>query len=127
MTNATSEFEVPGGDTSAHGLHRDLEPNAIGLIGATMQAITHISPAIAAVFYTAVVVGYAGITAPLAYFVGFLVVLMLGSSLIQLSKHLPSAGGYYTYVSRAIHPRAGFLTAWMFILYSPLAGGAIYG
>ena len=42
-----------------------------------------------------------------------LVVLMLGSTLAQLSKHMPSAGGYYTYVSRAIHPRAGFLVSWM--------------
>ncbi|HEY6057336.1 MAG TPA: APC family permease [Candidatus Limnocylindrales bacterium] len=108
-------------------LHSDLERNAIGLIGATMQCVTHIAPAIAAFFYTTVVVGYAGVTAPLAYLLGFLVVLMLGNSLVQLSKHLPSAGGYYTYVSRAIHPRAGFLTSWMYILYSPLCGGPIYG
>jgi amino acid transporter len=108
-------------------LHTDLERNAIGLTGATMQAITHISPAIAAFFYTAVVVGYAGITAPLAYFLGFLLVLMLGNTLIQFTKHLPSAGGYYTYVSRAIHPRVGFITSWMYVLYSPLCGGAIYG
>ena len=108
-------------------LTTDLQPNAIGLLGAVMQCITHISPAIAAFFYTTVVVGYAGITAPLAYFLGFLLVLMLGNTLVQLSKHLPSAGGYYTYVSRAIHPRAGFLTSWMYILYSPLCGGAIYG
>ena len=92
-----------------------------------MQAITHISPAIAAFFYTQFVVSLAGITAPLAYTVGFLLVLMLGNSLVQLSKHLPSAGGYYTYVSRAIHPRAGFITSWMYILYSPLCGGPIYG
>jgi amino acid transporter len=111
----------------APGLHSDLERNAIGLLGATMQCVTHIAPAIAAFFYTTVVVSYAGITAPLAYFVGFLLVLMLGNSLIQLSKHLPSAGGYYTYVSRAIHPRAGFLTSWMYILYSPLCAGPIYG
>ena len=123
MTSVTTDSGAPGGGV----LHRDLEENAIGLLGATMQCITHISPAIAAFFYTAVVVGYAGVTAPLAYFLGFLVVLMLGNSLIQLSKHLPSAGGYYTYVSRAIHPRAGFLTSWMYILYSPLCGGAIYG
>src|SRR5579875_78845 len=51
---------------------------------------------------------------------------MLGSSLVQLSKHMPSAGGYYTYVSRAIHPRAGFLTPWMYVFYSPFAGGSIY-
>jgi amino acid transporter len=127
MTSATSGAPAPGADVSTHGMQRDLEKDAIGLIGALMQAITHISPAIAAFFYTAVVVGYAGVTAPLAYFLGFLLVLMLGSTLIQFSKHLPSAGSYYTYISRAIHPRAGFLTAWMYVLYSPLCGGAIYG
>ena len=48
----------------AAALHSDLERNAIGALGATMQAITHISPAIAAFFYTQFVVSLAGITAP---------------------------------------------------------------
>jgi amino acid transporter len=105
----------------------ELEADAIGLVGATMQAITHIAPAIAGFFFTAFIVSLAGITAPLAYFIGFLIVLMLGSTLAQLAKHMPSAGGYYTYVSRAIHPRAGFLVSWMYILYSPLVGGPLAG
>src|SRR5439155_26839655 len=107
-------------------MQTDLKPDALGLAGATMQAITHIAPAIAALFFTQFVVSLAGVTAPLAYLIGVVVVLMLGSTLVQLSKHLPSAGGYYTYVSRALHPRAGFLTSWMYVLYSPLAGGPIY-
>ena len=57
-----------------------------------MQAITHISPAIAALFFTQFVISLAGITAPLAYVAGFIIVLLLGSTLVQLSKHLPSAG-----------------------------------
>src|SRR5438874_3468870 len=105
----------------------DLKRDAIGLTGATMQAITHIAPAIAALFFTQFIVSLAGITAPLAYLIGVLVVLMLGNTLVQLSKHLPSAGGYYTYVSRALHARAGFITSWMYVLYSPLSGGPIYG
>ncbi len=105
----------------------DLQRNAIGLVGATMQAITHIAPAIAALFFTQFVVSLAGITAPLAYTLGVIVVLMLGSTLVQLSKHMPSAGGYYTYVSKALHARVGFLTSWMYVLYAPLAGGPIYG
>ncbi len=105
----------------------DLRRDAIGLVGATMQAITHIAPAIAALFFTQFVVSLAGITAPLAYLLGVIVVLMLGSTLVQLSKRMPSAGGYYTYVSRALHARAGFLTSWMYVLYAPLAGGPIYG
>ena len=104
----------------------DLRRNAIGLTGATMQNITHIAPAIAALFFTTAVVGFAGEAAPLAYFLGVIVVLMLGSTLVQLSKHMPSAGGYYTYVSRALHPRAGFLTSWMYVLYAPIAGGPAY-
>src|SRR4030095_1509717 len=104
----------------------DLKEGAIGLTGATMQAITHIAPAIAALFFTQFIVSLAGITAPLAYVVGLVVVLMLGSTRVQLWKPLPSAGGYYTYVSRAISPRAGFLTSWMYVLYSPLSGGPIY-
>jgi len=105
----------------------ELEADAIGLVGATMQAITHIAPAIAGFFFTAFIVSLAGITSPLAYFLGFLIVLMLGNTLAQLAKHLPSAGGYYTYVSRGLHPRAGFITSWMYILYSPMVGGPLAG
>lgn len=118
----TQSQPTPGGAPLTTTLERD----QIGLLGATMQAITHISPAIAALFFTQFVISLAGITAPLAYVAGFIVVLLLGSTLVQLSKHLPSAGGYYTYVSRAVNPRAGFLTSWMFILYSPIASGPVY-
>ena len=108
-------------------LRSDLRANSLGLVGVTMQAITHIAPAIAALFFTQFIVSLAGITAPLAYVVGVVVVLMLGNTLVQFAKHLPSAGGYYTYVSRALSPRAGFITSWMYVLYSPLSGGPIYG
>ena len=114
--------------SSAQGIKTtELDADAIGLLGATMQAITHIAPAIAGFLFTPFIVSLAGITAPLAYFVGFVIVLMLGSTLAQLAKHMPSAGGYYTYISRALHPRAGFLTSWMYILYSPLVAGPLAG
>jgi amino acid transporter len=113
--------------TSSGAVQTDLKKDSLGLLGATMQAITHIAPAIAALFFTQFIVSLAGITAPLAYIIAVVVVLMLGNTLVQFSKHLPSAGGYYTYVSRSLGPRAGFITSWMYILYSPLSGGAIYG
>src|SRR5579872_178919 len=49
--------------------------------GAIMQNITHIAPAIAGFFFTATIVGFSGAHAPLAYLLGFLVVLALGSCL----------------------------------------------
>src|SRR5215468_11686015 len=56
----------------------DLKPGAVGLTGAIMQNITHIAPAIAAFFFTATIVGFAGGQAPLAYLFGFIIVLALG-------------------------------------------------
>jgi amino acid transporter len=114
-------------ESTAGRIRTDLKPEALGLVGVTMQAITHIAPAIAALFFTQFLVTLAGVTAPLAYVVAVLLVLMLGNTLIQFSRVLPSAGGYYTYVSRALGARAGFLTSWMFILYSPMAGGVVCG
>jgi amino acid transporter len=101
----------------------DLKPGAVGLTGAIMQNVTHIAPAIAAFFFTATIVTYAGGQAPLAYLFGFIIVLALGECLVQLAKKFPSAGGYYTYVSRTLGPRLGFLTGWMYVLYSPIVAG----
>jgi amino acid transporter len=101
----------------------DLKPGAVGLAGAVMQNVTHIAPAIAAFFFTQTLVGAAGGQAPLAYFVGLLIVIPLGVCLMQLAKTFPSAGGYYTYVSRTLGPVMGFLTGWVFVLYSPVVAG----
>jgi amino acid transporter len=114
-------------DSTAGRVQTDLKPNALGLVGVTMQAITHIAPAIAALFFTQFLVTLAGLTAPLAYVAAVILVLALGNTLIQFARHLPSAGGYYTYVSRALGARMGFLTSWMFVLYSPMAGGVVCG
>jgi len=103
----------------------ELRAGSLGLSGAVMQNVTAIAPAIAAFFFTPTIVGFAGAHAPLAYFLGFLIVLALGLCLVQLAKRFPSAGGYFTYVSRAVSPRAGFLTAWMYTLYSPIIAGPL--
>jgi amino acid transporter len=101
----------------------DLKSGAVGLTGAVMQNVTHIAPAIAAFFFTQTLVANAGAQAPLAYLLGFFIVLALGACLVQLAKRFPSAGGYYTYVSRTVGPRLGFLTSWMFVFYSPIVAG----
>src|ERR1700692_1269819 len=102
-----------------------LRAGAIGLTGAVMQNITHIAPAIAGFFFTATIVSFAGGHAPLAYLIGFLVVIALGMCLVQLARRFPSAGGYFTYVSRTVGARAGFLTGWVLVRYSPIVPGPI--
>jgi amino acid transporter len=102
-----------------------LRAGSLRLSGALMQNITHIAPAIAAFFFTPFVVSLAGAHSVLAYAVGVVVVFGLGVCLTQLAKNFPSAGGYFTYISRTIGPRMGFLSAWTFIFYAPIISGPV--
>src|SRR5258706_1001026 len=103
----------------------ELKAGALRLPEVLMQSVTTIAPAIAALFFTPAVVGFAGITSPLAYPIAFVITLLLGIVLVQFTKKMPAAGGYYTYISRSIHPRVGWLVAWLFILYSPTVAGIV--
>jgi amino acid transporter len=102
-----------------------LKAGALKLPAIFMQSLTMVAPGIAALFYTPVVVAQAGLAAPLAYPIAFVIVLFTAIVLAELAKAVPSAGGYYTYVSRGIHPRAGFFVSWLNIIYAPLVLGAV--
>jgi amino acid transporter len=106
----------------ARDAEHKLSGGALGLSGVLMQAITHIGPAIGLATSIAFITSLAGVTAPLAFGIAFVLVLSIGGSLTQLAKMFPSAGGYYTYVSRTIHPRAGLEVSWIYFLYDPLGG-----
>lgn len=89
-----------------------------------MQSITHIAPAVGLIFVLQFITTMAGLAAPLAYALAFIIVLATAVCMVQLALHLPSAGGYYTYLSRSLNPKAGFLAAWMFFLYEPPCAAA---
>ncbi len=96
-----------------------LRANALSFPSVLMQSITHIAPATGLVFVLQFITTMAGLAAPMAYALAFLIVLATAVCMVQLALHLPSAGGYYTYLSRSLNPKAGFLAAWMFFLYEP--------
>ena len=124
MTEDRGSGGAPVVSARSEGPNGSLRGGALRLPAAVMQGVSHIAPAVGMVLTLQFITSLAGATAPLAYALAFVIVLTLGISLTQLAKHLPSAGGYYTYVSRTVHPRAGFLTAWLFFLYDP-TGAAI--
>jgi len=98
----------------------ELKPGAIGLPGVLMIGVTAIAPAIAGMFTIPFIVSNAGVTAPLAYLGAFVIALMLGYVLAQFSKYMTSAGTYYTFVSRSLGGRLGFLVAWTYLLFYPV-------
>src|SRR2546429_7305501 len=103
-----------------------LERNAVGLAPTLFQSITHMAPAAAVAFSIIVGAQYAGGSLPLAVLFALVACLLVAISIGQLARHLPSAGGLYTYSSRGLHPYIGFLVAWGFMLAAPLFAPPLY-
>jgi amino acid transporter len=99
-----------------------LRQGVLGVASVVMQNIANIAPAIAVLFTVQSIASYAGVAAPLAYLIAFLVTLCLGTTLGQLVRKLPSAGSYYTFISRTTSPDIGFVAAWLYFLTFPLVG-----
>jgi amino acid transporter len=102
-----------------------LRKGSIGLPGALMQSIAQISPTLG-IFYTIqFTTTQAGVTAPLTYLAAFAVCLVVAVPMLGLARHLPSAGGFYTYVSNGIGPKAGFMTGWLYAIMVTIVPAAL--
>jgi amino acid transporter len=100
-----------------------LEAGAITLPGVLMQAITHIGPAVGLLFTFQAIAAVTGVAVSVALGIGGLAMGLVAVSVIQLSKKMSSAGGYFTWVSDIIGPRTGFVVAWAFLLFEPIGAG----
>ena len=99
----------------------ELRAGGMGPWSVIVQAVTHIAPAMGFLTGATFIAAQAGTGVSLAYLVAFVVCMSIGLTIVQLARHLPSAGGYFTYVSRTLSPRFGFITAWLYFLYDPTA------
>jgi amino acid transporter len=103
-----------------------LERNAIGLTEVLFQSITFMAPAVAVALSIGFATTYAlGIT-PLAVLLALIAVLFTAFSMGELARHLPSAGGMYTYVGRGLGSYAGWLLAWAFLLASIVVPSVLF-
>jgi amino acid transporter len=100
----------------------ELRRDAVGLPGVVMQGVATIAPAFAILASFVFTVSLAGLTAPLAYVFAGVGMLLVAISVSQLAKAFPSAGGWYTWIARSLHPRAGFLAGWIFSIWLPPVG-----
>lgn len=106
--------------TTVPGNRADLRANAIGLPEVLFQSITHMAPAVATALSIGAATGFALQLTPLAVVFAMVACLFTAYSIGQLARHMPSAGGMYTYVSRGLGPFFGWLMAWAFALAEPL-------
>lgn len=97
-----------------------LERDAIGLPEVLFQSITHMAPAVATALSIGAATSSAGGITPLAVLFAMIAVLFTAFSMAELARHLPSAGGMFTYVRNGLGSFFGWLVAWSFALAEPL-------
>jgi amino acid transporter len=116
MSDASSTVKA----ASPHGLQRGIltVPNAIALSAAAM------APVLAVVLNAPAAAAAAGKALPLSFLLAFIACALVGNTVVQFAKKLPSAGSFYTFNRAGLGPAAGFFTGWLFwIGYAVLAPG----
>src|SRR3984885_7322095 len=103
-----------------------LRRNALGLPQVVFQGITHIAPSINIVFAFPVIALKAGPDMPISFLLTTIVCIFIANTVSQFSRYLPSSGGYYSFASRGLGARAGFVTTWSYLIYDIIGpAGAI--
>jgi amino acid transporter len=115
-------------DAAASGGRRfeHLREHSIGLPQVLFQSITHMAPGAAVAYSIYISVPFAHQALALAVLLALVACLCAATAIGQLAKLYPSAGGMYTYAARSLGPWAGFLVAWLFVLFEPLVAPFLY-
>src|SRR6476660_4054368 len=110
---------VEAGKPSTGSVKTELRENAVGLPGMLMQGIATIAPSFAILASFVFIVSFASVVTPWAYLFGGALLSLQALNAAQLAKVFPSAGGWYTWIARALHPRAGFFAGVLFSVWLP--------
>jgi amino acid transporter len=110
---------VEAGKPSTGSVKTELRENAVGLPGMLMQGVATIGPSFAILASFVFIVSFAGLVTPWAYLFGGILLGLQALAAAQLAKVFPSAGGWYTWIARAFHPRAGFFAGVLFSIWLP--------
>src|SRR5689334_14066936 len=98
-----------------------LRRNAVGLTGAVIMSAAIMGPAVSTFFNPQFSMPFSGEATPFVYLSCTIAMLIAASGIIEMAREFPSAGAFYTYVTRGLGPRAGFITGGlMFVAYALL-------
>jgi amino acid transporter len=103
-------------ETSSSPEQATLRPNTIGLPGVLFQSVTTMAPASAVAFSLGAAIPFAGAALPLAVFIALIVCTLIAINIGALARYLPSAGGFYTYLSHGFNSQVGWMAGWLFSL-----------
>src|SRR2546421_5176590 len=102
-----------GPSTTSTPDNSTLRRDALGLRHAIVISVAVMSPAASIFFNTVPQAGYVGAAIPLCYVIGFIVAVLVANQYSEFSREIPSSGSSYTFVTKGLGMRPGFITAWV--------------
>lgn len=104
-----------------------LRRNTLGLGELVFHGITHIAPATNVVFTFPIIALKAGPDMPISFLLSTLVCFLIAHTVSEFSRIMPSSGGYYSFATRGLGSRAGFVATWSYLIYDILGPAASTG
>lgn len=103
------------------GIGATLRRNSVGLGGTVIMSAAIMGPAVSTFFNPQFSTPFSGFATPFVYLATLVVTLIVANGIMEMARVAPSAGSFYTYITRALGPRAGFTTGGlMFVAYALL-------
>jgi amino acid transporter len=102
-----------------------LSRNALGLPQIVASTLANIAPAVGVYFGLGVIIGGAGVAAPLTIIVAMVAILFLSNTLAEFSKYRPSTGSFVTFIGMAFGPSTGAAASLFTVVGYAVAAAAI--
>src|SRR5580698_1960685 len=104
-----------------------LRHGTLGLPALVFHAVTHIAPATSVVLMLPTIAQQAGPAMPISLLLSTIVCFCIGSTVYEFSRYVPSSGGYYSFKTRGLGNRSGFIASWSYLIYEVIGASACIG
>ncbi len=123
MEGSLAALPVPQGDKPVPGVvaepetSKGLKGNAVGLLSSVVIGVASTAPAysLAVTLGLVAVVAGVGLKSPAIMIVSFFPMILIASSYYYLNKVDPDCGTTFSWVTRAMGPRTGWVTGWVMV------------
>ncbi len=100
---------IPTGDTQLKGGQLDFTE-------VLFQALASAAPGLSVTLAVIVGASFAGGALSLSIVLALIGIVLVATCIGQMAQRFPSAGGFYTFVGRGLHPAMGTLVAWLYMI-----------
>src|SRR6266487_4225607 len=87
-----------------------LQRGALGLVDIATSTMANIAPAMSFFFSSALIVAAAGVASPLIIIVAAVAIALLGNTLAEFSRSIPSTGSFITFIGKTFGPISAITT-----------------